>query len=293
MIKTFKEFLKLYESGNAIDDVRPILGREIPETLEHVERDLLNAVGLDGFDIDAAVIGSAGKKGDDIESGDIDIAVSIDKLAGENSTSINEVLKFLNMTLKAAGYDTAVNYGFKQVSVPFPIKGDKANGYCQVDLMLSDSLEWSKFMYHSPDFTKTESRYKGAYRNLLMMAIATESKKEATKKLDTGETVEYEQLVIRLNTGLVKVRKSLQGKRGLVKTPKLLKDFDRVVSNVPDEVAEALFGEGVKAKDIMTFEKCWDLFNSKTFPYKNKEDIIIQKFEIYLSKSKLPFPEEL
>ena len=37
--------------------------------------------------------------------------------------------------------------------------------------MPSDNMEYSKWMYHSPDFTKAESKYKGLFRNQLIMAI--------------------------------------------------------------------------------------------------------------------------
>ena len=248
-------------------------------------------LGLEGLDKDAALIGSAGKKS--TPSGDLDIAVSVDRVAGNNGISMKEALGFLDMMLKGAGYSTSVAFGFQQVSFACPIEGNKKNGYCQADLMLSDSLEWAKFVYYSPDLNKAESKYGGAYRTIMLMSIASLCEREATKVLDTGEIEEYESLVMRLNQGIVKVRKSYKGKKGLLKTPKLMRQFDKFVSNVPEEVTEYLFGEGTKVSDIDTFEKIYALLLSPSFPHQDKVDDILEKYEGALNRAGIPLPSEL
>ena len=72
---------------------------------------------------------------------DLDIAVSVDKIASANSLPINSdaVLEFMDETLRKAGFSTTVSKGFKQISIGVVIPGTK--DIAQVDLMLSTSLE--------------------------------------------------------------------------------------------------------------------------------------------------------
>ena len=214
-IKLFEEFIN--ESGNSIEDAQPISQADVMPTALWVEKNVLQKIGLVGLDDDAAIIGSAGKKLSDQTSGDIDIAVSVDKIAAELGVSIQTALFALNDKLKSMGMSTKMAPGFNQVSIGAPIAGDRKNGVVQVDLMLSTDLDWSRFIYHAPDFRIAESRYKGAHRNLLLMAAIGQSFKKIVSQTDTGETKEFEAYVVRLNQGIVQVRKSFEGKKGLLK----------------------------------------------------------------------------
>ena len=159
------------EGGNAIDEARPLTQTEVQDTYKWVEKNILPLLGLDGEGIDASPIGSYGKKADDATSGDIDVAISIDKIAGVNGISLDDVLDFVDNTLRKNGYSTTKASGFNQVSLGVPVAGKKNEGTAQVDLMLSGNLDWSKFMYYSPNFRESESKYKGMYRNTLKRTI--------------------------------------------------------------------------------------------------------------------------
>ena len=280
------------ESGNAIAQSRPFEQHEVAKTLEWIEKNVFPHIGIDGLGADAAVIGSAGKKNPGETSGDIDIAVSADKIAGHLDTSLAKVLFEMNDLLKSKGMDTSMAVGFQQVSIAAPIEGNSKNGVGQVDLMLSRDINWSTFMYHSPDFTKDESKYKGAYRNILLMSAIGKSFVEILDQTDEGETKEYEAYVIRLNQGVVKVRKSFVGKRGLVKNAKLLKDFDKEITNVPEQIADLLF-TGADVGDLMTYESLRDLINSGQFKFPEKRKEIFEEFEVKLGMSGLPLPEDM
>jgi hypothetical protein len=291
----FTEFLnesKLNEGGNAITDARPVEYSELKGTYDFVVKKIFPLIGLDGVE-DASPIGSFMKKPDDATSGDVDIAIYADKVAGQNGITLSEVLGFIDETLRKAGYDTKVVKGFNQVSFGSPINGDYKNGVAQIDLMLSSNLDWSKFMYHSPNFRENESKYKGVYRNILLMSIISEFKKEATKLTDTGEIEEYKQYVLRLEGGIYEVGKTLMGKKGLVKTPTILRDQEKFVTNTPDSVTEIAFGPDVKPADIMTFEDIWNKFTDKNFVHKAMFDKILQRFKIYILSNKLPVPTEV
>ena len=115
---------------------------------------------------------------------------------------------------------------------------------------------------------------------------------EILDQTDEGETKEYEAYVIRLNQGVVKVRKSFVGKRGLVKNAKLLKDFDKEITNVPEQIADLLF-TGVNVGDLMTYESLRDLINSGQFKFPEKRKEIFEEFEVKLGMSGLPLPEDM
>jgi hypothetical protein len=291
----FQHFIqKIFEGGNAIEESRPMTQAETIETYEYVKKKIFPLIGLEGDEIDAAPIGSFGKKMADKESSDIDVAISVDKIAGQNGIGMEEVLDWLDSKLSSAGYPTKVAKGFQQVSIGVPISGKKGNGIGQVDLMLSTNLNWSKFMYYSPDFKVAESKYKGLYRNVLLMSIFSEGTKKSVKTTDTGEMEEYEQTVIHLESGLASVRKTLMGKKGsLVKTATILKDFDKFITNTPEEVVHLAFGPHVQPGDVMTFENAWSHFESAKFPYKDKRKEILNRFKAYILGAKVPAPEEV
>ena len=266
-VKLFEQFIN--ESGNAISDSRPFEQEEIQGTIEWVEANVFPSLGINGLGDDAAILGSAGKKVSGVTSGDIDMALSADKIAGELGSSLDDVIFKFNDALEGLGLDTAMNVGLKQISIGAPIGGSYKNGVGQVDFMLSRDLKWSEFMYHSPDFTKDESKYKGAYRNILLA------------------------YVIRLNKGVFKVRKSFEGKRGLVKNAKLLKEFDKEITNAPEDIVELLFKGKYSPKDIMTYENLKSLLESPSFKFPDKVPEIIEEFKKKIQINKLPIPNEL
>ena len=281
------------EGGNAVEESRPMKQSEVIETFKWAEKNVLPKIGLSGNGIDYAPIGSYAKKNEDATSGDIDIAVSVDKIAGVNGLTFEEVLPWLDTKLKSLGYSTKAVRGFEQISFGAPINGDFKNGVGQIDIMLSTDLNWSKFMYHSPNFITGESKYKGMYRNVLLMSIVSEMFKESSKLTPEGDTEQYKQYVIRLEKGIYQVEKSFMGKRGsLVKTAKLLKDQDKFITNTPEEVVELAFGEGVKPLEVMTFEDAWVRLRSPKFPHAKKLNAILERFKVYILASKMPLPSE-
>jgi hypothetical protein len=288
---SFDEFIKLDESGSAIKNVRPMSQDEVKLVYKKVQEEIFPILGIVGDGVDAITIGSFGKKLNTQTSGDLDVAISADRIASINSCTLSETLEKINSLLISAGYSTDIRHGFNQVSIGVNIPG--TNDIGQVDLMISTNLEWSKFMYYSPDFTKAESKYKGLYRNQLLMAIVGQSKFQTTKMNDRGEIEEYKAYVIQLNNGIVEVYKSFIGKRGdIVKTAKKLEGMDRFITNTPDIVTKIAVGDNYSTNDIMTFEKLWNIINKNDFIHKDKLFNILNKFKLELIKGKTPFPTE-
>ena len=279
------------EGGNAIEEARPIKQSEIDKTYEYVVKNVLPILGLtEDF---VRPIGSFKKKSPDQTSGDIDIAVLAERIAGQNALTMDEVLQYMESSLKGAGYQASMSKGFQQVSIGVPVEGKEGNGIAQIDLMLTDNLDFSTFMYHSPDFTKAESKYKGLYRNILVQMIIGNSKRETSKLTDKGEVEEYKAYVLRLNQGVVAVTKSFMGKKGnIVKTATLLKDQDKFITSTPEIIAELAFGESVPPSEIMTFEDTWKHFTDPKFIHKDKIESILKDFKDRILATKVPLPTE-
>lgn len=290
-VKLFEQFI--LESGNAIGESVPFTQDQIQPTIDWMQKNIFPEIGLVGIGDDAAIIGSAGKKLLGATSGDIDIAVSADKIASALGTSLELAYLALDEKLKSLGYPTLAKKGFNQVSVGVPIAGDQKNGIGQVDLMITTDLEWSKFMYHSPDFRTAESLYKGAYRNLLLMSAMGQCFFAVKKTTDKGETEEYEAYVIRLNQGVVQVRKTFMGKRGLRKTTDRLREYDKEITRVPQEIVDLLFNGGHSVAEIMTYEGLKSLLDSGDFKYPEKLQGIMDKYKNELDRAGLPLPSEL
>jgi hypothetical protein len=286
--QSLKEWIIINEGGGAIASSRPLTWDEAQELYAWVTENISPKFGISKEDLQ--VIGSYGKKPIGETHGDLDIAVSADAVMRANNLQKEEVIDFIDEILVSMGLETKKMIGFKQVTAGIPIPG--TSDIAQVDFMLSPGLEWSKFIYHSPDFRSNESRYKGVYRNLMLMAIITEASKDILKKTPAGDVEELETNVIRFPEGIWRARKSFMGKKGLVKTGQLLKEFDKFVTLNPQEVTEMAVGEGYTPDNINTFEKLWHLVTRDKFVHSDKLDDILSKFSQNLKGAGLPYPEE-
>lgn len=281
----------LIEGGHLFPEVVGIKQSEVEATVKAVETTILKKLGLKGLGVDCFLLGSAGKKPSDQLSGDLDIGISTDQLASKNGISLSDTMPWLEKKLKAMGYATKPISGFSQVSVAFPIVG-RPTEKCQVDLMLSSNLDWTNFVYYSPDLSKGESKYKAVYRNLLFGAIVSEIKTEVLSSTDDGTPIELKKYVLRYNDGVYSVVKSFAGKTGnILKTAKLLKNRDEFITQTPSEFVELLFGPGVQPNDVNTFERVYDLTFNKSSILAPFRTAIMKKFLSYLKEANLPIPE--
>ena len=283
----------IFEGGNLFDNTTGIKQSEINATVKDLETKVIKKLGLIGLDTDSFLLGSAGKKPAKELSGDLDIGISADQIASANGLKLSEVYEWLTDKLSRLGYETAKLPGFSQVSIPFPISGRK-DKYIQVDFMLSNNMEWTRFVYTAPDFTKSESKYKLVYRNLLLAACISVYDMKVLKQTSEKIPVEIQKYAIRWNDGVYSTVKSFASKTGgILKTGKLLKNKDVFVTQTPSEVVKMFLGKQYTPEDIKTFESLYDIvFNQESNVSKYRE-IIKRKFIESLTKSKLPIPELL
>lgn len=183
---------KLLEGG-AMPGVGPIHISEIEPTLKKLEQILK-------IDLRNNLLGSAGKKQ---FSGDIDIALQIDpddipafmeRLKQSNAVEDISKSSVIMTKVKIQSYDES-----KQTDKP-------RTGYVQVDFMPGDP-GWLKTYYHSPG--ETESKYKGVFRNLLLVHIAAIlDNKASEEKIDDGRPVEEERWMFSPRDGLVRIKRT-------------------------------------------------------------------------------------
>lgn len=283
----------IFEGGNLFDGTTGIKQSEVNATVKQLETSVLKKLGLIGIGTDSFVLGSAGKKSPKELSGDIDIGISADQIASANGLKLSEVYNWLSDKLTRLGYETAPVTGFSQVSIPFPISGRK-DKYVQVDFMLSNNMEWTLFAYTAPDFTKSESKYKLVYRNLLLAACVSVYDMKVLKQTDDKIPVEVQKYALRWNDGIYSTVKSFASKTGgILKTGKLLKDRDVFVTQTPADMVKMFLGKQYTPNDIKTFESLYDIvFNQESNVSKYRQSIK-RKFIESLTKSKLPMPELL
>jgi hypothetical protein len=281
------------EGGNLFDGTVGIKQTLVKGTMEDIFRKVLKPMGLQGIDTDVFVLGSAGKKSANELSGDLDIGISADQIASANGLKLSEVYDWVVDTLESMGYETAKVSGFSQVSIAYPIKGDKGN-YVQVDFMMSNNLEWTKFAYIAPDFSKSESKYKLVYRNLLLAACVSIFDMKVLKQTKEKIPVEVRKYALRWNDGVYSTVKSFASKTGgILKVGKLLKNKDVFVTQTPEELVDMFLGSQYTPNDIRTFEGIYDIVFNQESNVKRYRNLIKQKFIESLTKSKLPIPELL
>lgn len=275
--------------GKAVKDVRPLETDEVQPTYEWVEQNILPLIFIEKNE--ALPIGSYGKKPKGEKSGDIDVAIDAKRFL-DNGMKFEEVSEAINQILNEEhGFETTLLKGFDQVSVKVPICGDESKGYAQVDLMPSPDLKWAKFMYHSPNLAEGESKYKGAARNALLMAIVSESTKEVTKLFE-GKAEEYTSLAIRFPTGVWNIKRSFMGKKGnLVQKGTVL--GSEFITNDPQDVIDIALGEGYKPASANSFETLWEIIHRKDFIHKARLNEIMTKFQVNLKSMQQDLPLEV
>ena len=273
MIYGFLQGKVVKDGKNAIKTSRSLTERELFDTYRELSKDLVNILGVKQNHI--APIGSFGKKPLNQKYGDLDIAVKTNLSFEDVANRMEHLGKFETIRMP----------GFNQVTIGYPIKGDSGS-ICQVDLMLTEDINWSKFAYDSPNLKTGESKFKGAYSSFMKMAIISEAYKTPYRQDENGNTVEYSMMSMRLNSGIWQVSKSYMGKKGLIKTAKIIQE--KIITNDPEDVLKLAFGEDFDKSKSANFEYIWKFINSPTFIHKNKLYEIMSKFHHLKKNAKLP-----
>lgn len=240
------------------------------------------------LNINCATLGSTGKKPDDTYSGDIDMAVememtkeNVEKLKNflmtsfkSNITDIPEFRELPGLNILSVGF----HYEYGILREPMVV---------QIDFMFTDNIEFSKFIFHSPNFRKKESNFKGLYRTNLLVKIVDhipvggkdESGMESKYDLE-GNCTDYWKYTLSFIKGLKYTHKSyISPKTGkLLKNPYTVKEDDQIISKDPQKIITFLFGKNVKINDFNSFESIIKFMLSDRFKYKVEMRDMIMEF---------------
>lgn len=256
------------EGGNAVYANSSLENKNLLPTIQ-------NALKMWGIEkLRYEVVGSTHKP----LMNDIDVAVSIDDLGKMIGAKPEDRMTFwpkVESFFKAhkpkdiPEPSYKVNKGLDQVHISAPIVGQDGK-FVQIDLMLGDV----GFMRDALSGAK-DSQYKAIYRNLLLANILRFSHEPTN---DPNVTKKYQ----------FNWKKGLQAADLSTVGGKIEKGNIHTIYNNMDDVAEFLFGSGVRFSDINTFEKLFKLLESPSFRYKSKKADIINGFNDDLATMKLP-----
>lgn len=265
--------MRLNEGGNAIKASAPIRGDIAKIIADSIVKKIQN-----GLQVEACALGSTGKKSAAQMSGDIDIAVELQW----NDENVQKVKAFIP---KAFGKNTEVvdSPGLKLISMGFPYKFGGIQNIAQVDLMFTTDINYSKFMYHSPNFIKNESLFKGLYRTNLLIIIAGKTPIDIEKYKNEYFTadefgVEYEgelksfwKYSLSYDEGLKIVHKSFEGKRKPLKAAKTIKEDTILITRDLPTILKMCLGEKATVANCNSFETLVDFICSPDYIHRTKE----------------------
>lgn len=283
-MKSFKAYLS--EGGGAVGGVGPINLKNVPKTLATVKRSMAKALRISEDSM--REVGSVGKKA---VSGDLDIALDLGQvIISKKVATASEVQAEVFKAAKKISPE-AVKLPAYTVSFKTPITnvdGKQAGQFVQVDVFLTDDLDFSTFVKWSP--RENESKYKGVHRNILLGMISKNANPKVLKRVDEVPLV-WERLLLDFGRGLVKAVQSREGKRGILANHKTLSRT--LITKNKAEIIDKLLGPAFTVKDANSFESLLAVVKSSKFPYrKAKEDILKDTAKAFINNGIL-LPSEL
>lgn len=242
-----------------------LLGKCKPVS-EEIINNIVNTIGeiFNRENIKFSPIGSFNKKKEGELYNDIDLAVeyNIDGFISNGSNFVSTLFKeFIDKEVLSS-----INDKFNTVSIPWKIT-DELN--VQVDFMFTDNLEFAKFVFHSPNFKKAESKYKGMYASVLLQSV-TRNIPIDREYWEDGSLKDWKYYSLNQREGLLIKHKTYIGCKGQkIKQPKTV-SVD-VVSQDPKEIINIIFGTQEAFNYIYTFEGLLYYISSDKFNVIHKD----------------------
>lgn len=279
--------------GNAIKKSSRINAANLQETYR-LAAEILSEIGIKTEHV--FPVGSFDKKGPGETYGDIDIAVthkSLEKIVRledfaeekgfyrEAGISLVGLLEDQGLEARWIAMSNLVTFGSPIVDVD----GQQPESWAQIDLKLTSKPEFTRWMYHSAD--PSQSRWKGLYRNILLMAIANEARKEILET-EAGMPASWAADSLDLFTGLKRKEMTLRGKRGLVKNPKTLSRRSYEWGRDVKSLVEYLLGPDVSIDKSMTFEDVWGVITDPEWQFSHRLPAIKDEFIRKLGDKPVP-----
>lgn len=263
----------IIEGGHSIENAQSIRG----DLALKVANEIIDILKETFNNIKFSPIGSTGKKSNKEYSGDIDIAIedswdNYNKYLDFIKNKFNPILGNINNNLNV------FNIGYKYLD-------NNVEKIVQVDFMFVDDIEYAKFIYHSPNYIKHESEYKGKFRSELLQCIFTCTPPEKTLSKDyepeyftneyngeyEGEIKSYWKYNLSQSQGLRVIQKSYEGKSRPLKTPKNIK-YINISKNV-NYILKLGLGDNATSDDTNSFESLINFICSSKYKFYSKEQL--------------------
>lgn len=245
MSTSFTQFL--LEGGAAIKGSEKITQAEVREVLPSLTKKVATILGLKKSQV--KLVGSAGKKEDGELSGDIDLAIEMDRdeLSGK---------------LPRLAWDEKSVRPMKAINIfSFAHKVESNGKIIQVDLIPTKNVDYTAWsMQSNPE--DLERGLKGSHRNELMFATA---KYAGMKEQDDS----IERYFYDLSRGLYK-GVQVKDKKGKHKTTE--KEF---LTNDTSSIVKILFGAHASEQSTASFVGVMKHINSDEFPHAAVRDKIL------------------
>lgn len=250
--------------GNAIKNSVPVQARNARKIALNISESLQNYLS-----VPTAILGSVMKKSDDMYCGDIDIAIQLPwsdnnveqvKQYGLENLSVNEVVVSQGLKL--------VSYGYED---------NNTNLVHQVDIMFTENIKYSEFMYYSPDYTKNESRFKGLYRTNLLIICAGNIPLDTNQYPNTyyinedfdgrytGELKEFYKYTLTYDNGLELRKKSTLGKTRMCKKAYTISK-EKITDNIM-QILTLIFGDNIDYNMSTSYENIIKTLYSPDYKY--------------------------
>lgn len=224
------------------------------------------------YNIECCTLGSTGKKKPGDFSGDIDIAIQMEF----NDININKARQMISKFYP--GSPVYISYGFKIVSFGYCYMNNDEPMIAQVDLMFSNDIKYSQFMYHSPNYRLDESMFKGLYRTNLLCYIAGRVPTDKEDVYENGELMDYWKYTLTYDNGLVIHHKTYRGKTKRLSMPQTVKEDTVFISKDPNYIVKLILGDNARVRDTNSFESLIKYLMSDNYKYKEMRQLILDDY---------------
>lgn len=250
--------------GNAIKNSVPVQARNARKIALSISESLQNY-----FNVPTAILGSVMKKSDDMYCGDIDIAIQL--LWSDNNVEQVKQYGLENLPVN----EVVVSQGLKLVSYGY--EDNNTNLVHQVDIMFTENIKYSEFMYYSPDYTKNESRFKGLYRTNLLIICAGNIPLDTNQYPNTyyinedfdgrytGELKEFYKYTLTYDNGLELRKKSTLGKTRMCKKAYTISK-EKITDNIM-QILTLIFGDNIDYNMSTSYENIIKMLYSPDYKY--------------------------
>lgn len=250
--------------GNAIKNSVPVQARNARKIALSISESLQNY-----FNVPTAILGSVMKKSDDMYCGDIDIAIQL--LWSDNNVEQVKQYGLENLPVN----EVVVSQGLKLVSYGY--EDNNTNLVHQVDIMFTENIKYSEFMYYSPDYTKNESRFKGLYRTNLLIICAGNIPLDTNQYPNTyyinedfdgrytGELKEFYKYTLTYDNGLELRKKSTLGKTRMCKKAYTISK-EKITDNIM-QILTMIFGDNIDYNMSTSYENIIKMLYSPDYKY--------------------------